>query len=396
MPKKIEKCSFCSRSKDEVNKLIASDYSAICDECVDKCGLILQDESNNKSKKPKQIDIDPHDIKSFLDESVIGQLEAKKQVAVSVFLHYKRLGNPDILEKSNICMIGPTGSGKTLIAKTVAKYLDVPFYIADATTLTESGYVGDDVETVIASLIEAADGDIERAERGIVFLDEVDKIARKSENVSITRDVSGEGVQQALLKIIEGTKIKVQMKRNRKHPQGESIEVDTSNILFICSGAFVGMDAIKKTDQGVGFLHKSAKSNNHNQTTDDHLIKYGLIPEFVGRMGNIVELDKLTQNELEKIILDSKISPYLQYKNLLKTEEIEFEITKDAVKSIASAVFKSDIGARGIKNYFDFLLKTTLYNIKQLKTKQITKITINKTVVDNMQEPIYTFNNETI
>ena len=212
---KIDSCSFCGKTKEEVNKLIASETSAICDECVSKCGVILEGETIDKHIEVT--DIDPQKIKQFLDDSVIGQDSAKMYLAVAVYLHYKRLQNPDVLEKSNVCMIGPTGSGKTLIAKTIAKYLDVPFYIADATTLTESGYVGDDVETVISSLVESAKGDVSRAERGIVFLDEIDKIARKSENVSITRDVSGEGVQQALLKIIEGTKLKVQMKRNRKH-----------------------------------------------------------------------------------------------------------------------------------------------------------------------------------
>jgi len=395
MPKKIEKCSFCGKAKEEVNKLIASDHSAICDECVDKCGLILQDETNkSETKNKKSLTIDPHDIKKFLDQNVIGQEEAKKQVAVSVYLHYKRLEHPNIFEKSNICMIGPTGSGKTLIAKTVAKYLDVPFYIADATTLTESGYVGDDVETVIASLIEAADGDIELAERGIVFLDEIDKIARKSENVSITRDVSGEGVQQALLKIIEGTKVKVQMKRNRKHPQGDSIEVDTSNILFVCSGAFVGMDAIKKSDAGIGFLDQNKKKTNNIKTSDDHLIKYGLIPEFVGRIGNIVELEKLTKKELSKIITDSKISPYLQYSNLFATESINFEVTSDAVENISSKVYNSDIGARGIKNYFDLILKDTLFDIKKLLNDNLTKITITGDVVDKETSPQYNYNNE--
>ena len=392
MPKKvIETCSFCGKHKEEVNKLIASDNSAICDDCVTKCGSILEDDVKEPKHKKIKIDlIDPHEIKQFLDLSVIGQDAAKVQVAVSVYLHYKRLANPNILEKSNICMIGPTGSGKTLIAKTIAKYLNVPFYIADATTLTESGYVGDDVETVISSLIEAADGDVELAERGIVFLDEIDKIARKSENVSITRDVSGEGVQQALLKVIEGTKLKVQMKRNRKHPQGESIEVDTSNILFICSGAFVGLDVIKKVEHGLGFVNKK-KKNNHQSTTDDHLIKYGLIPEFVGRIGNIVELEKLTVEELSKIITESTISPYLQYQQVMETEGIGLDIESDAVKSIAEQCWRSDIGARGIKNYFDRVLRQSIYDIKMLKDKKVAKIIINQQVVDNNQEPIYTY-----
>lgn len=398
MPKKVtEKCSFCNKSKEEVNKLIASDDSAICDDCVSKCSDILQDAVKQNSKKSTRdlLNINPHEIKSFLDESVIGQSDAKIQIAVSVYLHYKRLENPDVLEKSNICMIGPTGSGKTLLAKTIAKYLDVPFYIADATTLTESGYVGDDVETVIASLVEAANGDIEQAQRGIVFLDEVDKIARKSENVSITRDVSGEGVQQALLKIIEGTKLKVQMKRNRKHPQGESIEVDTSNILFICSGAFVGMDAIKKFDSGVGFLN-SDQQKKTNKTSEDHLIKYGLIPEFVGRIGNIVELKKLTVTELKDIINVSTISPFKQYQKIFETENIDLIVEDSAVTKIAKKCHESDIGARGIKNYFDSILRQTIYDIRKLKDKKIKKISINSRSVDKMTDPIYTFNNETI
>ena len=391
MPKKINTCSFCGKSKEEVNKLIASDNSSICDECVEKCGLILQDDVTQN--EPVQHDLNPHDLTSFLNQSIVGQFNAKKQIAVSVYLHYKRLQSPEVLEKSNVCMIGPTGSGKTLIAKTIAKFLKVPFYIADATTLTESGYVGDDVETVISSLVEHANGDVELAERGIVFLDEIDKIARKSENVSITRDVSGEGVQQALLKVIEGTKLKVQMKRNRKHPQGESIEVDTSNILFICSGAFVGLDQITKTEHGVGFV-KKGKTKKSGNINSNHLIKYGLIPEFVGRIGNIIELEKLTVKELSQIITDSNISPFLQYKKLLAIEDIELEVTDGAVKKIANNCFDADIGARGIKNHFDKILSDTIYNIYNLKDKKLNKITIDKSSVDRLGEPLYNFVNE--
>ena len=390
MPNKnnfTKKCSFCGKDKSEVNKLIASDVSSICDECVVKCGTILEDNIEHTTQDIE--DIDPHSITEFLNENVVGQNDAKEQIAVSVYLHYKRLMHPDILEKSNVCLIGPTGSGKTLIAKTVAKYLNVPFYIADATTLTESGYVGDDVETVIASLVESADGDISRAERGIVFLDEIDKIARKSENVSITRDVSGEGVQQALLKIIEGTKLKVQMKRNRKHPQGESIEVDTSNILFVCSGAFVGMDDVIKSGQGMGFV--SIHNKTQSLITDDHLIKYGLIPEFVGRIGNIVELKKLTSAELLDIIYESNISPFLQYQRIFQTEDILLDIEQSASKIIANKCYKSDIGARGIKNYFDQALKQTIYDIKQLKNKGLLGVKITKDTVDKSTPPKYNF-----
>ena len=389
MSKTVTTCSFCNKTKEEVNKLIASEASAICDECVSKCGLILQGDEVKKDEDNIG-EIDPHEIKQFLDTNVIGQDTAKEQMAVSVFLHYKRLQHPNILEKSNMCMIGPTGSGKTLLAKTIAKYLDVPFYIADATTLTESGYVGDDVETVIASLVEHADGDVAKAEKGIVFLDEIDKIARKSENVSITRDVSGEGVQQALLKIVEGTKLKVQMKRNRKHPQGESIEVNTNNILFICSGAFVGLDQIKKTESGLGFISENQTKKNKHKTSEDHLIKYGLIPEFVGRIGNIVELQKLTTEELGKIMTHSKISPFLQYQNILKTEDITLEITQKAVNTIAEKCFDSDIGARGIKNYFDEILRQTIYDIVQLKAKRLKTVHIDKQSVET-NTPNYHF-----
>ena len=272
--KNLDICAFCGKTKEDVNKLIASDTVSICDECIDRCAIILQD--NDPKTYDEVADIDPHVIKEFLDSDIIGQDEAKIQVAVSVFLHYKRLQNPGILEKSNICMIGPTGSGKTLIAKTVANYLDVPFYIADATTLTESGYVGDDVESILASLIEQANGDIERAERGIIFLDEVDKIARKSENVSITRDVSGEGVQQALLKIVEGTKVKVQMKRNRKHPQGESIDGRYLKHIVYVFGSLCRIGKHTKQRKRNRDLCTVKTVEEETSVTQDHLVKYGL------------------------------------------------------------------------------------------------------------------------
>ncbi len=391
-PENLDNCSFCGKHKDNVAKLIVGADVAICNECVDLCQSLLSDDPITKPNNDATLD--PRVIKTHLDEYVIGQDKAKMVLSVAIVNHYKRINNKDKnteVEKANILMLGPTGSGKTLLARTVARYLDVPFVIADATSLTEAGYVGDDVESVISRLYAASGGSVEKTQRGIVFLDEIDKISRKSESSSITRDVSGEGVQQALLKLVEGTKYRITPQGGRKHPSGETIEIDTTDILFIGGGAFVGLDTlVKKRIKGtsIGF---QAEVNQDTEgamdlVTPDDLVKFGLIPEFVGRFPSWVSLTELTLNDLISILTQIKHCYIDQYKWLFNQDQVDLEFDSDALSCIAENTIKNKTGARGLHSELERILLPHMFNLPKYKSNGIIQVKINKELVNNPTE----------
>lgn len=387
-------CSFCSKHKNLVKKLIVGESSAICNDCIQLCSELLTNDLsiNDESKDHKSISPYPDDIKNFLDKYIIGQDHAKKILSVAVSNHYKRINNKDeniVLQKSNVLIVGPTGSGKTLLAKTVAKYLDVPFIIADATSLTEAGYVGSDVESIITLLLQKAGGDVERAQRGMVFIDEIDKIARKSDGPSITRDVSGEGVQQGLLKIVEGTECQTMPSLGsggRKHPGKEMITVDTTNILFIVGGAFVGLDNIakrrtKKTT--MGFSEHTNLVNNSTEIVPDDLVKFGLIPEFVGRFSNVVSLKELSETDMLRVLTEVKNNIIDQYIYLFSLDDIELNFSEESLKLLAKNAVKMDTGVRGLQNQLESVLMPHMYGIRRYVENQIHTLTITDDLVHN-------------